>query len=62
MLAIRSTLLARFGGPAWTVAATPLAVLLMVGIQLHSFLDHVTDRPVAWRARVYRAAAPFEGR
>ena len=62
VLAIRSTLLARFGGPAWIVAATPLAVLLMVGIQLHSFLDHVTDRPVAWRARVYRAAAPFEGR
>jgi hypothetical protein len=62
VLAIRSTLLARFGGPAWIVAATPLAVLLMVGIQLHSFLDHVTDRPVEWRARVYRAAPPLEWR
>lgn len=62
VLAIRTALVTRFGGPAWVVAATPLAVLLMVGIQLHSFLDHVTDRPVAWRARVYRAAAPLAGR
>ena len=62
VLAIRTALVTRFGGPAWVVAATPLAVLLMVGIQLHSFLDHITDRPVAWRARVYRAAAPVEGR
>jgi hypothetical protein len=62
VLAIRSALKSRFGGPAWMVLATPVAVLLMVGIQLHSFVAHVTDRPVAWRARVYRGAAPLEGR
>jgi glycosyltransferase involved in cell wall biosynthesis len=62
VLATRARVAARFGGPAWIVPATPLAVLLMIGIQLHSFLDHVTGRPVAWRARVYRATAPLEGR
>jgi hypothetical protein len=59
VLTLRAALRTRFGGPRWIVAATPLAVLLMVGIQLHSFLAHVTDRPVAWRARVYRGAAPL---
>lgn len=62
VLGIRMALRRRFGGPLWMVAATPLAVLLMVGIQIHSFLAHVTDRPVVWRARVYRGAAPLEGR
>jgi hypothetical protein len=62
VLGVRTALRGRFGGPIWMVAATPLAALLMVGIQIHSFLAHVTDRPVVWRARVYRGAAPLEGR
>lgn len=62
VLAVRAAVVRRFGGPWWIVPATPMAVLLMVGIQLHSFVNHVTDRPVAWRARVYRGAAPLEGR
>jgi hypothetical protein len=62
VLGTRVALRGRFGGPLWMVAATPLAVLLMVGIQIHSFLAHVTDRPMVWRSRVYRGAAPLEGR
>lgn len=60
VVALRLTLAARFGHPLWTALATPLAVLLMTGIQLHSFVNHLTGRPVIWRARAYArpAAAP----
>jgi hypothetical protein len=61
VLGVRMALRGRFGGPIWMVAATPVAALLMVGIQIHSFLAHITDRPMVWRARVYRGAAPLEG-
>jgi len=52
-LGIRSIVAARCGHPAWTILATPLAVALMIGIQLHSFFNHLTGRRVVWRARTY---------
>jgi hypothetical protein len=52
-LAIRATLGRRFGAPAWTTLATPLAVMLMLAIQVNSYLNTIRRRPVTWRARVY---------
>jgi hypothetical protein len=52
-LGIRATLARRFGAPAWTTLATPLAVTLMLAIQLNSYLNTIRRRPVTWRARVY---------
>jgi hypothetical protein len=52
-LAIRAALAHRFGAPAWTTLATPLAVALMLAIQVHSYVNAVRRRPVTWRARVY---------
>lgn len=57
-LGIRTALAARFGAPAWTVVATPVAVLLMIGIQLRSFFNHCTGRPVVWRTRAYSGTGP----
>jgi hypothetical protein len=42
----------------WTVVATPVAVALLIGLQMHSFVNHCTGRPVVWRARAYPGAAP----
>jgi hypothetical protein len=50
---VRARLAARFRAPWWTAAATPLAVLLMLGIQVHSFVNHCLGRPIVWRARAY---------
>jgi hypothetical protein len=61
-LAIRAVLAWRFGAPAWTVLFTPIAVALMIGIQLHSFLRSATGQPVVWRARVYPGAIPSQRR
>lgn len=58
VLALRTRLAARFGSPLWTVAATPVAVALMIALQLHSYFNHCTGRPVVWRARTYPGAAP----
>jgi hypothetical protein len=52
-LGIRTALAIRFAAPAWTVIATPIAVLSMIGIQLASYLNHSTRRPVIWRGRAY---------
>jgi glycosyltransferase involved in cell wall biosynthesis len=52
-LAIRAAVAARFGHPVWTVLATPVAVALMLGIQLHSAFNHLAGRRVLWRARAY---------
>jgi hypothetical protein len=52
-LGLRTALAVRFEAPAWTVVATPLAVLSMIGIQVASFLNHRTRRPVIWRGRAY---------
>jgi Glycosyl transferase family 2 len=52
-LAIRGALARRFGAPAWTMLATPLAVTLMLAIQVHSYVNTVRGRPVTWRARIY---------
>src|SRR5262249_17717832 len=60
-LGIRSALAVRFGNPAWTVLATPVAVALMIGIQLHSFARHATGRPVVWRTRRYSSATQGKG-
>ena len=53
VLVIRGTLAYRFGAPAWTTLATPLAVALMLAIQVNSYLNVLRGRPVTWRARVY---------
>jgi hypothetical protein len=52
-LVIRAALARRFGVPAWTTPATPLAVTLMLAIQLHSYINTIRRRPVIWRARIY---------
>lgn len=52
-LAIRAALARRFGVPAWTTPATPLAVTLMLAIQVHSYINTIRRRPVTWRARIY---------
>jgi hypothetical protein len=54
-LAIRAALAHRFGAPAWTTPATPLAVTLMLAIQVHSYVNTLRGRPVTWRARSYAA-------
>jgi hypothetical protein len=56
-LGLRTALALRFGTPLWTVPATPIAVALMIAIQLTSFLQHATGRSVVWRARTYSGAA-----
>ena len=60
VVAIRARLAARFRTPLWTALATPLAVTLMVGIQLHSFINTWLGRRITWRSRTYRSprAAP----
>jgi glycosyltransferase involved in cell wall biosynthesis len=58
VLALRARIAARFGSPIWTVLATPVAVTLMIALQLHSYLNHCTGRPVVWRARTYPGATP----
>lgn len=58
VLALRARIAARFGSPLWTVLATPVAVTLMIALQLHSYLSHCTGRPVVWRARTYPGATP----
>jgi len=40
--------------------ATPVAVLALIGIQVESYLRHVTGRPVFWRARAYPGLLPPE--
>jgi hypothetical protein len=52
-LAIRAALVHRFGAPVWTIPATPVAVTLMLAIQVHSYINTIRRRPVTWRARVY---------
>ena len=37
----------------WTLVATPLAVSLMLAIQVQSCVNTIRRRPVTWRARVY---------
>lgn len=58
IVALRLVLAARFRAPWWIALATPLAVLAMTAIQLHSYLNHWTGRPVIWRTRAYPGAAP----
>lgn len=58
VLGLRARLAARFGNPRWTPLATPVAVSLMIALQLHSYFNHCTGRPVVWRARTYPGAAP----
>jgi hypothetical protein len=60
-VALRAGLALRFGAPLWTALATPVAVTLMIGIQLHSYVDARLGRRVAWRSRTYtpgRVAPP----
>jgi glycosyltransferase involved in cell wall biosynthesis len=58
VLALRARIAAQFGSPRWTVFATPVAVTLMIALQLHSYLNHCTGRPVVWRARTYPGTVP----
>jgi cellulose synthase/poly-beta-1,6-N-acetylglucosamine synthase-like glycosyltransferase len=57
-LGLRVLVAVRFSAPMWTVVATPVAVALLIGLQMHSFVNHCTGRPVVWRARAYPGAAP----
>jgi glycosyltransferase involved in cell wall biosynthesis len=58
VLALRVVLAWRFSYPWWTALATPVAVLALTGIQLESYLRHLTGKPVLWRSRAYPGAAP----
>jgi hypothetical protein len=51
----------RFRAPLWTVLATPLAVALMIGIQLHSYANARLGHRVAWRSRTYPSPRPVSG-
>jgi hypothetical protein len=59
---LRAILAARFGAPWWTVPATPVAVLLMIGIQINSYVNVRTGRSVVWRARTYPGPLGPEGK
>jgi hypothetical protein len=56
-LAVRTIVALRCRHPAWTILATPLAVALMIDIQLHSFFNHITGRRVVWRAHLLAGRA-----
>jgi glycosyltransferase involved in cell wall biosynthesis len=58
VLVLRLVLAWRFKYPWWTALATPVAVLALTGIQLESYLRHLTGKPVLWRSRAYPGAAP----
>lgn len=58
VVAMRVVLAWRYRYPWWTALATPVAVLALIGIQVESYLRHVTGKPVFWRAREYPGAAP----
>jgi len=58
VLALRLVLAWRFRYPWWTAFVTPIAVLALTGIQLESYLRHLTGKPVLWRSRAYPGAAP----
>ena len=55
---LRALVALRFGVPASTILTTPLAVTLLIGLQLHSFFNHCTGRSIVWRARAYPGGAP----
>ncbi len=64
-IALRAVLALRFGAPVWTALATPVAVALMIGIQLHSYVNARLGRRVTgarepiWRgARRGKRSAP----
>jgi hypothetical protein len=50
---LRAVLAARFRAPLWTALATPVAVALMIGIYVHSYLNALLGRRVTWRSRTY---------
>ncbi len=58
VVVLRLVLAWRFRYPWWTALATPVAVLALTGIQLDSYLRHLTGKPVLWRARAYPGVAP----
>ena len=58
VVALRAVLAIRFGAPLWTALATPLAVALMIGIQLHSYANACLGRRVTWRSRTYPSPHP----
>jgi hypothetical protein len=58
VIALRLVLARRFGTPPWTALATPLAVALMIGIQLHSYANASLGRRVSWRSRTYPSTRP----
>jgi cellulose synthase/poly-beta-1,6-N-acetylglucosamine synthase-like glycosyltransferase len=55
---LRVLVAVRFSAPLWIVAATPVAVALLIALQLHSFVNHCAGRTVVWRDRTYPGAAP----
>ncbi len=57
-VALRTVLAIRFRAPVWTALATPVAVALMIGIQLHSYVNARLGRRVTWRSRTYLPGRP----
>jgi hypothetical protein len=60
-MALRAVLALRFRAPLWTALATPLAVALMIGIQLSSYANARLGRRVTWRSRTYPSTRPAPG-
>lgn len=58
VVALRARLARRFHHPRWIALATPVAVAMMIALQLESFWNHLTGRPVVWRARAYPGTVP----
>jgi hypothetical protein len=53
VVGLRLVLARRFGHPPWIALATPVAIALLIALQVGSFWRHVTGRSVVWRARAY---------
>jgi hypothetical protein len=58
VVSIRAVLARRFRMPMWTALATPVAALLMIGIQLNSYVNARLGRQVTWRSRTYLPEPP----
>jgi glycosyltransferase involved in cell wall biosynthesis len=53
VVGLRLALARRFGHPRWIAIATPVAVIVLIALQVLSFWRHLTGRAVVWRARTY---------
>lgn len=58
VVGLRVALAVRFHAPVWTALATPVAVALMIGIQVHSYVNACLGHRVTWRSRTYLPRPP----